>query len=126
MMSQDDQFVWIFPKEKSFAYQSYPEYLEHNGKWIIYGGKSLIENLGYKMLTLVGEDGILQAKFTRNPALKVPDGYERGVHALIVYCDDRNNDSVKRKLKDRLGVDKMIWKYDKETIQEILNSKVHD
>jgi hypothetical protein len=54
--------------------------------------------------------------------LKVPEGYEAGVHALIVYCDDRKNEFVKRKLKDRLGVDKMFWKYDRETMR----SKVHD
>ncbi|OGI12506.1 hypothetical protein A3K64_01210 [Candidatus Micrarchaeota archaeon RBG_16_36_9] len=125
-MSQDDQFVWISPKEERPSYQSYSEYLEHNGKWIIYGGKNLIEDLGSKILTMVGKDDILSAKFTRNPALKVPEGYEHDVHALIVYCDDRNNESVKRKLKDRLGVDKMFWKYDRETIQEVLNSKVHD
>jgi len=127
MMSQDDQFVWILPKEKRMPYKPYPEYLEHNGEWIIYGEKNFIEDLGSKMLILVGKDGILQAKFTRNPALKVHEGFDLGKsYALIVYCDDRNRDSVKRKLQDSLGVDKMLWKYDRETIEETMKSKVHD
>lgn len=126
MMSQDDQWVWILPKDNKPAYQSYPDYFDHDGKWIIYDKKNVIEDLGHKMLGLVGNDDILQAKFSRNPALKVPDGYEPGVHALIVYCDDRNNQKVREKLKKELGVDKMFWKYDRETFEETMRSKVRD
>jgi len=126
MMSKDKDFVWILPKEKKPTYQSYPEYLEHNGKWIAYVKKEVIDSLGSKMLDLVGKDDILQAKFTRNPALKVPEGFDLGKnYALIVYCDDRNNQKVREKLKE-LGVDKMFWKYDRETIEEVMRSKVHE
>jgi len=124
-MSQDSQFIWISPKEKMQAYQSYSEYHEHNGKWIIYGQKDFIEGLGSRMLGLVGKDDILKAKFTRNPALDVPEGYEPGVHVLIVYCDDRKNQKVRERLKE-LGVDEMIWKYDRETMEEVMRSKVHE
>jgi hypothetical protein len=125
MISESSQFVWIFPKEKRQSYQPYTEYRDHNGKWIVYDSKDAIEGLGSKMLDLVGKDGILHAKFTRNPALDVPEGYELGkVHALIVYCDGRERNNVKDKLKNKLGVDKMIWKYDRETREEVMRSKV--
>jgi hypothetical protein len=127
MMRADSDFVFILPKERIVQYQSYPEYLEHNGKWIIYDKKEVIEGLGSKMLDLVGKDDVLQAEFTRNPALKVPEGYELGkVHALIVYCDDRNRENVKSTLKKELGVDKIFWKYDRETMEDVMRSKVHE
>jgi len=127
MMSKDNQWVWIHSKEELKPYKSYPEYLDHNGKWIIYGPKEAIEDIGYKMLDIVGKDNILEAKFSRNPALVVPDGYLLGKdHALIAYCDDRNKESVKRKLKDSLGVGSMFWKYDRDTLREISERSVHD
>jgi hypothetical protein len=124
MISENGEFVWFLPKERRIEYASYPEYLEHNGKWIIYGQKEFIEGLGSKMLELVGKDDILQAKFTRKPALDVPEGYVLGRdHALIVYCDDRKRRMVKGRLKKELGVDEMFWKYDRQTIEEVLKSK---
>lgn len=125
-MSQDGQWVFILPKERRREYQSYPDYLAHNGKWIIYDSKDKIEGLGNRMLKIVGKDDVLEAKFTRNPALKVPEGYELGVHALIVYCDDRKKEGVKERLKKELKVEKMFWKYDRETLEEVMKSKVHD
>lgn len=126
MMSQDDQFVWISPKERIIEYQPYPEHLQHHGKWIIYGQKDVIEGLGSRMLALVGKNGISRAKFTKNPALDVHEGYELGKdHALIVYCDGREREKVKDKLKKELGVDKMFWKNHKEHMEEVLKSKVY-
>jgi hypothetical protein len=127
MLSEDEDFVFILQKERKKHYQSYTEFLDHNGKWIIYGPKGVIEGLGSKMIDLVGRSNILEAKFTRNPALKVPEGFELGRdYALIVYCDDRKNKSVKRKLKEEPGVDKMLWKYDRETLREASERNVHD
>lgn len=123
MMREDGDFVLILPKERTFQYQPYWDYLEHNGEWIVYGPKEVIEGLGSKMMGLVGKDGISEAKFTRNPALKVPDGYEAGVHALIVYCDDRRSQEVRERLK-KLGVEEMFWKYRRENMEEIMRSKV--
>lgn len=125
MMSENSEFVWIDPKNGSVSpFANYQEYLEHGGKWLIYGKKEFIEGLGSKMLDLVGKSNILEAKFTKKPALKVPEGYELGRnHALIVYCDDRKNRSVKRKLEKELGVNKMFWKYDRDTIRESIEKQ---
>ena len=124
MMRKDEAFVWIMPKEDRPAYESQEEYLKHCGKLIMYDQKGVIESLGSKMLGLVGKDGILQAKFTRSPALDVPEGCVPGRdHALIVYCDDRNRGPVKRELRKELGVKKMFWKYDRDTINGMLGRK---
>ena len=123
-MSEDREWVWIVPKEINFGYQSQSEYFVHNGKWIVYGQKGLIQDMGSKMLGLVGKDDILEAKFSKKPALDVPEGHVLGRdHALIVYCDDRKRDGVREKLKEELKVDKMFWKYDRQTLQEILDGK---
>lgn len=126
MMTENKNFVCISPKRKVFAYKPYSEYLEHNGKWIVYGKKEAIEDLGRMMIGLVGKHGIIQANFTKNPALRVPEGFSHGKdHALIVYCDDRKRENVKNRL-NRLGIGNMLWEYERETIEEVLKSKVHD
>jgi hypothetical protein len=79
------------------------------------------------MVDLVGRSNILRAKFTKNPALKVHKGFELGKdYALIVYCYDRKSESVKRKLTEELGVDKMFWEYEKGTFEENRGVKVYE
>jgi hypothetical protein len=127
MLSENEDFVFISPKERKKHYQSYTEFLDHNGKWVIYGKKDFIEGLCPRMAILVGEDGVMSAKFTKNPTLSVPEGHELGKdHAMIVYCDGRNREEVKKKLKEKLDVDEMLWKYDRETREEVMRSKVYD
>jgi hypothetical protein len=120
-MSENEVFVYISPVEETFSYTSDLEYLRHFGKWLIYGYKESIEEMGLKMKGLVGKRNILEAKFTKRPATQVPKGYVLGrYHALIVYCDDRKRNKTRKVLEKELGVKEMNWKYDRETWRESL------
>ena len=73
-----------------------------------------------KVRSLVGKDDILQAKFSKKPALEVPNGFVKGRdHVLITYCDDRKREDVRELLRRELGVNEMFWKYERQTWKEM-------
>ena len=121
MREENDAWVHILPESEIQHYSSIVEYLFHQGKWMIYGPKEVIEHSASKIESLVGKKEIREAKFSKKPALEVPNGYGLGEdHVLIVYCDDRERDTVKSALEKELGVKELFWRYDRETWARML------
>jgi len=119
MFEEEKGFNYIMAGE-GLSFPSLQEYLEHCGKWLIYGEKRVIDSMVPRVRELVGSDNILQAKYSRGPALEVPEGFVKGRdHVMIVYSDDRKNNAVKEVLERELKVKKMFWKYDRETLMEM-------
>jgi hypothetical protein len=124
MLREDYSWVWMSPVVAKKNFKDAKDYLAHCGKWIIYAPMDDVIEMGNKMIRLVGNGDILNAKVSKNPALSVPEGYAKGRdHVIIAYCDDRDNWRVKSALEKALGPKMMFWKYDRETIKENLGTQ---
>ena len=116
---ESESFIWIEAEEERFPYETDEEYLKHSGKWMIYEPKEQIEEKIPKIIEMLGDKRILNMKYTKNPALDVPENYSLGEdYALIIYCDDRQRDEVRKVIKNELGSEEMFWKYDRQTLKE--------
>jgi hypothetical protein len=92
------------------------EYLEHYGKWLISGSKGYIESLARLIDPLVEGGQIDSAKYSKKEPRTDPFPDKRD-YVMCVYSDDRERDRVKR-LLESLGVERMTWKYDRQTIED--------
>ena len=120
MSSDEKDFVYIMA-DKDTSYPSLKEHFKHCGKWMIYAEKKVIDSMVPKVRSLVGKHDILEAKFSKIPALEVPEGFTRGKdYVMIVYCDDRKNKGVREILERELKVDRLFWKYDRLTLEETI------
>jgi hypothetical protein len=96
------------------------EYLEHFGKWLIFGNPKYIKDLAIKLDCYIDKGEIDSAKYNRKPS---PVG--RGECVMCVYCDDRDKDRVWNILS-LLEVKKKIWKYDQQTYKDWeVNGRLH-
>ena len=118
MFEENENFVYL-KFGKRMLYRSMREYLEHNGKWMIYDTKEKVSKMASVMNKMVGRDGIMQIKLSKNPLPEVADDSGHGnKHVLMVYCDERDNEGVKEVLKRELEVGRIDWKLDKDSLLE--------
>jgi hypothetical protein len=113
---------------RPLPYQDGREYLEHHGKWLIYAPESEILDMGGILIRekLLEDQRITSAKYTTKPAFDVPEGRQLGVdYALMVYCDDRERESVRTLLSESFGTGEMYWKYDRDTLREMRDKGEH-
>jgi len=94
---------------KKVVNMSDEEYLRHWGKWLIFGSPERMWDLARKLDPFVEAEEVDSAKFTRAPREGHPDC------VMCVYCDDRDRERV-WKILEGLGVERRIWKYDRETL----------
>jgi len=109
-------WVHIVPSKERPLKLSEEEYLEHYGKWLIFGPKEYVENLAIQIDPLVEGGEIDHAKYCKSEPGFDPFPKRKG-YVLCVYCDDGEKDRV-RKLLEKLGVKDMEWKYDRQTIED--------
>ena len=107
---------WIFVGEVKLS----EDFLDHHGKWLIYGSKKFIENSAQKLLPIIGKCGIEQIKYSKSSAMKVPEGYSPEDHVLVVFCDDRDKTRVRKVLEKRVKGGEFFWKYNRETLREFI------
>lgn len=83
---------------------------EHGGKWLIFRKYEELKSLVYELDSHIENFHILQAKFSREPTF-----YDTPV--MCVYCLDSNKEETWLILRE-LGIQKRIWKYDKQTLED--------
>jgi hypothetical protein len=92
--------------------ESYAEYYEHWGKWLIFRDAKTIREIAGKLDDYIDAGLIDSAKFNREPS-----EIGKGESVLCVYCDDRDRERVWTLLLN-IGAIKRIWKYDKQTLAD--------
>lgn len=109
-------WIYIAPSEERSLELSEKEYLEHYGKWLIFGPKAYMEKLARLINPFVESGQIDRAKYCK----KEP-GFDpfpnRKDYVMCVYADDRKRDEIKR-LLESLGVERLTWKYDRQTFED--------
>ena len=114
----DFQWIYILPSNPKLpSKRKYPspkteeEYLEHWGKWVVFGEKEYVGGLARSLDPYVEAKHIYPIKYLRQapPGL----GFEQPV--MCVYCDDREKEEVWEILCN-LGVTQKQWVYESETI----------
>ena len=86
------------------------EYMEHWGKWLIFGKLEYLESLAQQLDEYINKGLIDSAKYNRKPS---PVG--RGDCVMCIYCDDRDKDRVWSIILSTLGIAKQLWEYDAQT-----------
>lgn len=118
MIINDIKEYWVcLEKSKDIADVLYcpednDEYIEHWGKWLVFGNSEAVVALAKELDTYVDRGEIDSAKYNREPS---PIG--KGDCVLCVYCDDRDRERVWNILSS-LGLSKRIWKYDQQTYDD--------
>ena len=103
----ESNWIYIVPtKEKKLP----KGWAEHGGKWLIFMKYEELESLAYKIDPHIENSRITQAKLSREPLF-----YDTPV--MCVYCLDSNKEKVWLILQE-LGIQKRIWKYDKQTLKD--------
>jgi len=103
----EEYWIWILPATE----QKKPkEWEEHGGKWLIFKEYEQLEILARKIDQFVENGQIALAKFSREPLF-----YDTPV--MCVYCLDSNKEKV-WSILEKLGIQKRIWKYDKQTTED--------
>lgn len=112
----DHYWVYIVPSEEKPLELSEEEYLEHYGKWLMFGPRVYMEKLAGLIDPLVENGQIDRAKYCK----KEP-GFDsfpnRKDYVMCVYSDNRKRNEVKQ-LLEKLGVKSMTWKYDRRTFED--------
>ena len=93
-----------FPKGKE-------EYLEHWGKWVVFGEKKYLDELARQLDTYVEERHIHSIKYLRQPPFWM--GFDQPV--ICVFCDDRERGEILQLLQDA-GVMPHGWESERRTI----------
>ena len=109
MIIDELESYWIYivaTKEKKLP----KDWAEHGGKWLIFEEYKKLKFLAYKIDSYVESYQIKTAKFSR-----VPEFYDTPV--MCIYCLDSNKEKVWLILQE-LGIQKRIWKYDKQTQED--------
>ena len=118
MIVDDPSQYWVWLRRRGslqnvrYRPEDEDEYLEHWGKWLVFGSASAIRSLAERLDQYVDRGEIDTAKFNREPS---PVG--RGDCVMCVYCDDRDRERV-WDILHRQGVPKRIWKYDRQTYED--------
>lgn len=121
----DYSLIFLFPEADGWVYiesekdkRPIEETLRYRGKWVIYGSKRYVENLAKSLKDEVGKT-IDAMKYSVKSTKVTPNAPERK-HALLVYCDERRRDEIRNILESK-GVKEVIWKYDRESLAELLD-----
>jgi len=107
----DPLWVHIIPETQK---QLSLDYREHYGKWVIYGSRERVERLAGIFDTLVELGKIDQIKYIQKLG---SDAVTKKMHAMHVYCDDRERERV-WKLLEVFGATRRIWKYEWQTVAD--------
>lgn len=91
------------------------EYLQHWGKWVIFGDSKSFAELARKIDPLVEKKVVPAAKYDR----KAIDEFKMGECVMCVYCDYRQRDDVWEQLES-VGVTDKMWVFEKETMERWL------
>lgn len=125
LVNETDEFAFlatIFPELRSWIYYETDDHIpiedivKSHGKWVIYGSKEYVENLGNSLRPEIDGKTITGLKYSKWFTSVTPNSPYRS-HALLVYCHDYNRDQVLSKLKS-MGVEEPTWKYDRKTLLE--------
>ena len=114
-------FIFVLPAEHvngNYSYIQYngkaltnKEYLEHWGKWIVFGTREELSVLGKLLDPYVEKKRIPAVKYDR----KEISEFELGQCVMCVYCDVRQRDGVWEILSN-LGIEDKAWVFEKETV----------
>jgi len=114
-------FIFVFHSRiyegyKYVAYEGKPltnkDYLEHWGKWLVYGQRSKLDRLAKKLDAYVETGSIACIKYDKKPLTNL--GMDECV--MCVYCDERCRDDVRQLLAGE-GEKPGAWMYDRKTIE---------
>ena len=109
MIIDELESYWIYivaTEEKKFP----KNWAKCGGKWLIFEEYKKLKSLAHKIDSYVESHQIETAKFSREPLF-----YDTPV--MCVYCLDSDKEKVWLILKE-LGIQKRIWKYDKQTLRD--------
>jgi len=122
---------WIYHYsnvDSESRYLNREDYLQHFGQWIASGSGELVRSSARITGQRVGKGIVHELKFSAQQGIE-------GNYLLVVYCDDRRRDELRKDL-ERLGFADIQWKYQKECIEfytslvnsavEVFNEKLKD
>ena len=95
---------WDFPKTKE-------GYLEHWGKWVIFGEREYLDKLACQLDPYVEDRHICNIKYLCRALLWT--GFDKP--AMCVYCDDREKEEIWQILS-HFDIPNKLWVYERETI----------
>lgn len=96
------------------------QYLEHWGKWLVFGLREEVEELARKLDPFVEEKKIPAVKYDR----KLITEFQLNRCVMCVYCHDETKDEV-WKILAALGVKDKAWMYERETLEKWLPGGVN-
>ncbi len=99
MLKKTPIWSWIIPSDGGLHDDS--EWMEHGGKWLVYGSLGEMERLAAELDKLVESRKIVSAKFWNASELS----------AMCIYSLDSDNAETKQTLID-LGYTPTAWEYD--------------
>jgi hypothetical protein len=115
-------FIFVVPWDHVYKHYNYinyrgkdltnQEYLEHWGKWIIFGPKEQLSEIAKKIDPYVEEKKIPAAKYDR----EIIQEFELGECVMCVYCDERQREEVWEILSS-LEIEDKMWVFEKETME---------
>ncbi|MCK5836255.1 MAG: hypothetical protein KAH09_03225 [Desulfobacula sp.] len=121
----ESHFIFIFPPEHVYERYNYinykgkplanKDYLEHWGKWLVFGSKEELDLLAQKISPRVDSHEIPAVKYDR----EIIDAFGIGECVMCVYCDVRQRDDVWEILHS-LDVEDKAWGYERETMEKWL------
>ena len=96
------------------------EYLEHWGKWLIFGQREEVEDLAKRLDPFVEERKVPAVKFDR----KLISEFQLNRCVMCVYCHDALKEEVWTILA-ALGVKDKAWMFERETLEKWLPGGVN-
>jgi len=89
------------------------QYLEHWGKWLVFGTREEVEALAKKLDPFVEERKVPAVKYDR----KLIAEFQLNRCVMCVYCHDQQRDEVWNILAG-LGVKDKAWMFERETLEK--------
>ena len=89
------------------------QYLEHWGKWLVFGNREEVEDLAKKLDPYVEEHRVPAVKYDR----KLITEFQLNRCVMCVYCHDQQRDDVWEVLAV-LGVKDKAWMFERETLEK--------
>lgn len=89
------------------------QYLEHWGKWLVFGLREEVEELAKKLDPYVEEKKVPAAKYDR----KLITEFQLNRCVMCIYCHDETKDEVWEILAS-LDVKDKAWMYERETLEK--------
>ncbi|MBF0523848.1 MAG: hypothetical protein HQK56_01990 [Deltaproteobacteria bacterium] len=119
---ESSHFIFVVPRRHFHGLYNYinyrgkdltnHEYLDHWGKWIVFGPAEELAELAKKIDPYVEENKIPAAKYDRE---KINE-FKLGECVMCIYCDERQREDVWQILSS-LGVDEKMWVFERETLE---------